>query len=91
MTDIPQSSDEIQLGHHIVHYTFMPMVICVFLGTLSPLVLWPLGYIDMPTALRISWVSVLVVSVYLWFFGDYIIPDETYLKVRSGEWDNSNE
>jgi len=91
MRDIPQSRDEIQLGHHITHYTFLPMVGATLLATASSPVLWVLGYVNLRFAFLIPWISILACCVYVGFLGDYVIPAETYRNVRSGKWGEADE
>lgn len=91
MSEIPQSKDDIHLGHTIVHYTFFPVLGGVLAGIVSPIVLWPLGYISLGVAFVIPWVAVLACCAYFAILGEYVIPSETYRKVRSGEWGESDE
>lgn len=86
MTDIPSSKGELDLGHHIVHYTFCPVLVGLAAVVLSSPVLWYLDYVSYATALALPWLAVLGVCLYFGYLGDYVIPRETYKKVRSGEW-----
>ena len=86
MSNIPSSKDELELGHHIVHYTFLPMVVLVFATIVLSFPAWWFGWIPYRTAFLIPWLSLLVACLYIGCLGHYVIPRETYRKVRSGEW-----
>lgn len=89
MSEIPQSKEDLELRHHIVHYTFLPMVGVVILTTVSPIVLWPLEHVPFSVGLIVPWLSLLGACLYIMFLGDYVIPRETYRKLRSGGWGDS--
>lgn len=84
---IPNSRDDLRVGHHVIHYTFMPMLLLVALSIFVPPVLWLFGYISFEVTLGLPWASMAMVLIYISIFGDYVIPRTTYLKCRNGEWD----
>lgn len=90
MVDIPQSKEDITLRHTIVHYTFLPMVVLVFIAIVSSLVLWVLGHASFGWAIVFPWIVLYGAMIYIWLLGDYVIPRETYINLRNGKWDNSD-
>ena len=89
MTKYPSSKDELELGHHVVYYTFLPLVAIVFGTILSSPVLWWMDYLSYSMAFVLPWTAMLVTCLYIMCFADYVIPIETYRKLRSGEWGES--
>lgn len=88
MSDYPQSKSDLELGHHIIHYTFIPVLVIGFGAVLSSPVLWYTSTLELEVALAIPWLSILGMCLYLSLFGNYVIPRETYRNLRSGEWDD---
>jgi len=88
MTDTPSTKEEITLGHHFVYYTFLPMVVLVFVAMISTLPLWFFGKISYRVVFIIQWSSLAFGCFYIGLFGKYVMPAETYRKIRSGEWGN---
>lgn len=86
--DHPQNWEDLELGHHIVYYTFWPVLLIGFGIPVVTIPLYWFGYIPLEWALIIPWVGIWIICIYFGYLGDYVIPSETYRKYRSGEWDN---
>lgn len=93
MSDNPRSvgsKDDLELRHHIVYYTFLPVLVGFGATILSSPVLWYLGHVSYSTALALPWLALLGICLYIGTLGDYVIPSQTYRKVRSGQWGGSD-
>ena len=88
MSDIPSSWDEVGLGHHITHYTFLPVLALLFGSILATPVLWFINVLTFSEAILLPWAVFAFAVGYIALFGDYVMPAETYRKYRSGEWGN---
>jgi len=85
MTDeYPDSFDQLTWEHHVVHYTFFPMLLFVFGMIAASMPLWYVGYIDFVSALVVPWVGLWLMTVYIHYFGEAVIPRETYNRHRGG-------
>ena len=83
---IPSSKEELTIRHHIAYYTFLPMVVVLFATILASPALWYFGVVSYTAAFAIPWVAMIGFMLYMAALADYIIPKETYKKLRSGEW-----
>lgn len=87
MSEHPQSKGDLELGHHVIHYTFLPVLAIGFGAVIATPVLWYTSVVPLEGAFIIPWISLLWMCLYLSIFGEYVIPRETYRKLRSGEWE----
>jgi hypothetical protein len=85
--DIPHSKDDLALGHHIAHYTFFPTMLTMLGVALSAPPAWYLGYIPFGLAIAIPWFGLLSIVAWIALVGDYVMPAETYRKLKRGEFD----
>ena len=89
MTEYPQCWDDITWKHKVVYYTFLPLVVAVFVVVLSSPILYFLDVVSYWMTYWMTTGSVFITMLYISYFGEYVIPSQTYRKYRSGEWNNT--
>lgn len=77
--------DELTCRHHVAHYTLLPMAFVSFGLPVAGLGRYLFFDGPMIHYVPFAWIGVMVCCTWIHFFGEYVIPAETYRKIRRGE------
>lgn len=82
MREHPNSWEEVTLRHKIVHHTLIPVVGITMLAVVASPFVWLLGLASLSTSLLYPWVVLSLAILYISIFGDFVIPAESYRRLR---------